>query len=58
MLLGRKGREPSEESGAENYDRCHLYIRRILINRCYLKDKESTTAAIGVNSQWAKDVCF
>ena len=58
VLLGRKEGGPSEELDTENYCRCHLYIRKILINCWHLEDKESKTAEIPMNSQGAKESGF
>ena len=58
VVLGRKVGVSSEELSDENYDRCHLYIRKILINRCYLGDKESSSVEIEVKPLRDKDISF
>ena len=58
VVLRCKEGGSSQEFGAENYCLCYLYIRKILINRCYLKVKESSSVEIAIKSQWAKYIEF
>ena len=51
VVLRCKEGGPSEEFGTENYCLCHLYIRKILINCCYLKVKEYGSVEIAIKSQ-------
>ena len=51
VVLRCKEGGPSEEFGAENYCLCYLDTRRILINCCYLKVKESSSVEISIKSQ-------
>ena len=58
MLLGRKGREHSEEMSDENYGLYYCEIRKIVVNYCSLYGRVEKSAEIAVKSLRAKDVCF
>ena len=51
VVLERKEGEPSEESDAENYCLCHLYMRKIVENHDYLEVWEYKTVEIEMKSQ-------
>ena len=51
VVLGCKEGGSSEESDAENYCLCHLYIRKIVENHDYLEVREYKTVEIEMKSQ-------